>query len=303
MKVAFVGAWGYGNVGDNTYRILWQRFFPDLDAVYFNSDLPPDGLDREFGLVVFGGGGLLWHNEGNAHLEYMTYYVNEAKRFGIPYGFVSCDLQVRRVPGSDDADAFDYEPVVNAWLPNLRDAAFVWLRSVRSVDVLAKEGIVAEYCPDLCYLFRPDNVLTSRRYITIIPGFRVKAENPAVMADLELARGKWPDAVPILLNMGGPVADEVTAKFGGQLPEIKVYLSDEVTPEVALEKISSSHYVLSGRYHGMIFSRACGVPVRTYARSQYKIEVESALPLGGDPWRNVLALQEVLRDTGITSTN
>jgi len=296
MKIAFVGASGYGNVGDDTYPILWKRFFPQLDKQFFNSNHPADGLDRDTALVVFGGGGLMWHRKGDAHFEYMSYYVDQAQQLGIPFGMISCDFQFDRA--TDSEKGFIIDPVVEKWFPLLQRADFIQLRSKHSVEILAGLGISARYAPDLAYLFRPIDVLKSTDTITVVPAGRVCVSNSEVEIDIQSAQSKWPDARLLFINMGGPVGDEKTLEFSERYPRATIVLSDRAEPVKVLDIIGRSHLVLSGRYHGMVFARNCGTPCKTYPGAPYKIDVEPWLADAGDAWQNVLTLREQIRRAG-----
>ncbi len=290
MKIAFVGASGYGNVGDDTYPILWKRFLPRLDTRFFNSNHPTTGLDSDTALVVFGGGGLMWHREGDAHFEYMSYYVDQAEKLGIPFGMISCDFQFDRAEADDES--FIIDPVVEKWLPLLRRSSFIRLRSKHSVDILAGHDISASYAPDLAYLFRPVDILKSTDTITVVPAGRVSANTSEVEKDIRAAQAKWPDARLLFLNMGGPIGDDKTREFSEKYPAATTVLSDRADPVKALDIIGRSHRVLSGRYHGMVFARNCGTPCKTYAGAPYKIDVELAVIESGDAWQNVLTLRQ-----------
>lgn len=298
MRVAFVGASGYGNVGDDTYPILWRRYFPQVDSRVYNSDLPENGLEDDTDLVVFGGGGLLWYREGDAHFEYMTYYVEEARRLGIPYGFLSCDFQFIRNRSDDSSEEFVMDEVLEKWLPVLREAAFLVLRSRNSVELLAGHGVNSLYSPDLAYLYRPSNMIKAADTITVVPAGGVQAGNRQVEAEIESARTKWPSARLLFLNMGGPVGDEKTEEFHSKYPGSVCVLSDRSNPEKSLDIISRSHHVITGRYHGLVFARTCGVPCTSYPTGPYKIAFEPPEDGAGDPWLNVKTLARFLRALG-----
>ena len=58
MKILFVNAMGYGNIGDDTYPIIFKRYFEfDHDLYFMNSDVKP--IPKDLDLIVFGGGGLI----------------------------------------------------------------------------------------------------------------------------------------------------------------------------------------------------------------------------------------------------
>lgn len=295
MKVAFIGASGYGNVGDDTYPLLWRRYFPQLEAQFYNSDLPDGGLDEDTALVVFAGGGLMWHREGDAHLEYMSYYITEAQRIGIPFGFISCDFQFRRDPG--DLKKFMSDQTIEAWLPQLRLAKFIQLRSRESVSLLANHDVEASYAPDLAYLFRPSDALKNQDLITVIPAAQVILSNKSIVKEIQSTQEQHPNSPLLFINMGGPVTDAEVKEFGSKF-SADIILSDDMDPTRALDIIGRSQLVLTGRYHGMVFARNCGTPYRTYPNSQYKISAEPAAEDAGDPWQNILTLSSELRKLG-----
>jgi hypothetical protein len=70
MKIAFVGASGYGNVGDDTYPLVFAQQLPEHELVIYNSDLPT-ALPDDLALLVLGGGGILYNNpkDGPADAE------------------------------------------------------------------------------------------------------------------------------------------------------------------------------------------------------------------------------------------
>ena len=99
MKIAWVGASGYGNVGDDTYPLVFAQQWPEHEWVIYNSDLPA-ALPEDLTLLVLGGGGILYNNpkEGQAdaespHFRAMKFYMDAAIARGIPWGILSCGFQ------------------------------------------------------------------------------------------------------------------------------------------------------------------------------------------------------------------
>ncbi|WP_075089868.1 hypothetical protein [Verrucomicrobium spinosum] len=94
MKIAFVGASGYGNVGDDTYPLVFQEQFRGAELLFFNSDLPAE-MPSDLDLVVLGGGGIIYnsatHDESpSPHFRCMQFYMDHAIASGTPWGFLSC---------------------------------------------------------------------------------------------------------------------------------------------------------------------------------------------------------------------
>ena len=81
-------------------RIRWSSpsDYQIMNSCFFNSDLPcsfPDNV----AFVVVGGGGLIYQSQQlrlRGHLSCITWYLDEARKRDIPWGFLSCGLQLRK---------------------------------------------------------------------------------------------------------------------------------------------------------------------------------------------------------------
>ncbi|MCH7726601.1 MAG: hypothetical protein IH991_09005, partial [Planctomycetes bacterium] len=178
MKIAFVGASGYGNIGDDMYPLVLREHFPNHELLFFNSDLP-DPLPDDLGLLVLGGGGLIYDSPRlPAHFQYMRFYMNAARERGIPWGFIGCGLQLRRTDDGYDIGAL--EP----WIQYLSTADFLTVRSAKCVEIISKltGHNRAVYFPDLGYLFNPIDARSQVRQkrITLIPAGGLTTSNKAV---------------------------------------------------------------------------------------------------------------------------
>ena len=145
MKIAIIGASGYGNVGDDTYPILLKKYLSKFhELTFYNSDAAArkEALPR-FDYMIFGGGGIIYNSQGNpqaensgaklsAHFSYMKYYLDHAWQNNIPYCFCSADIQVRK---DKDTGEWNYSPL-EPWMPYLQKAEFISVRSSHSVRVL-----------------------------------------------------------------------------------------------------------------------------------------------------------------------
>ncbi|WP_395748066.1 polysaccharide pyruvyl transferase family protein [Prosthecobacter sp.] len=278
MKIAFVGASGYGNVGDDTYPLVFAQQLPEHEVVVYNSDLP-DRLPEDVGMVVIGGGGVL-HNVGaepedaeSPHLRCMKFYMDAAIERGIPWGFLSCgfQFQVHR----DGA----YAAALKPWVPYLKGASFITLRSRECVRIAGEISgrTDAEFYPDAAYLYRPALAADQNGSVTIVPAGLVNPRN--VLINHYLRQFAASDAPVCWLSMGARVDDgwmleEVATRF----PEARIV--ECVSPEVAFRQISASRFVITGRYHGMVFARSSRVPFITPVDVPYKLRHEDyAVPM------------------------
>lgn len=259
MKLAFIGASGYGNTGDDTYPLVLREQLAEHELIFHNSDLPAE-LPSDLDAVILGGGGLVY-NSGmtpvsaeSHHFQCMRYYMQWAKERGIPWGFLSCGVQLRH----------EHEPkvaeVLEPWIPWLREARFITLRSKACVDVVTKITGRSDVhlFPDLAYLFRPPSPkATGQRIITFVIGGFINPREPFCKHLIKQFRSV--EARIVWLSMGAEVDD------GRSIADIRrAYASDGLianpTPQEAWQQIASSHFVFSGRYHGMVFARVANVP-------------------------------------------
>ena len=114
---------------------------------------------------------------------------------------------------------------------------------------------------------------------------------------------KYPGSKLVIMNLGGkndPTAEkdfddyDMFIKAKELYPDAEVYFGNSISPELkelyykdkdtkesdidlakALDIISKSHYVITGRYHGLIFSKALNVECYS-AVFNYKINAENA---------------------------
>lgn len=272
MKVAFVGASGYGNVGDDTYPLVFAQQLPEHELLFYNSDLPAS-LPDDIGLLVLGGGGLLYNNpqdgpEGSEspHFSCMKFYLDAAIRRGIPWGITSCGFQFR----SGQLEVFD--TALRPWAPYLRQAAFITVRSPRCQRIANELGgrEDAAFFPDAAYLFDAGTAPPSGA-VTIVPAGAINARCPQIQ---HYMRQFAASGVPtVWMSMGAPVDDsqhleDVARRF----PEAEIVARPG--PLEACRRIAASRFVITGRYHGMVFSRAGRVPYITAMQAPYKLMQE-----------------------------
>lgn len=265
MRVLFVNAAGYGNIGDDTYPIIFKKYFSKQHDLFFmNSDIEP--IPENLDLIVFGGGGLIFDKPGEKHLEYMERYLKHAVKNKIKYGFISVGIQCRKYNGSNE---WDYDSYAFNWVKWFYQCAFASFRDKGSLEYFKEKLKRKDFIegPDLCYLFEK-KIEEQKDYVLVIPGAKVNKNNPEVIAQIENEKEV------IFMNMGGRGTDGTTLEFKEIYEDAKFYLSDDLFPSLAFKLISEARRVITGRYHGLVFSRVASRDFWINSPSQYKIEVE-----------------------------
>lgn len=266
MKILFVNAMGYGNIGDDTYPIIFKRYFEFNHDLYFmNSDVKP--IPKNLDLIVFGGGGLIFDKPGEAHLSYMERYMKYAVRNNIPYGFISVGIQCRKYKESNN---WNYESYAKNWVKWFKKCNFASFRDVGSLSYFIKTTGRKDFiqAPDLCYLFKKQEDRVPEDYCLVIPGAKIKTSNKEVLKILQ----EYKDIK--IMNMGGAGTDASSIEFKKMFPNSQLFLSKDLFPSLAFKLISESAKVITGRYHGLIFSRIANKEFWVNNPSQYKIQVE-----------------------------
>lgn len=294
MKLAFVGASGYGNIGDDTYPLVLRERLAEHELIFHNSDLPAS-LPEDLEAIVIGGGGLI-HNSSatplsaaSHHVQCMTFYLKWAKERGLPWGFLSCGVQLR--PEHEGVA----DEVLAPWKPWLREASFISMRSPDCVSVVEKLTGRSDvrFFPDLGYLFRPSTAgVSPEPMVTFVIGGAV---NPRDLFCKHLLR--LFDAAShriVWLSMGAGVDDD------GYIADARrAYPSHGVIPtptvEEAFRQIAASRFVVTGRYHGMVFARTSGVPFFVPEDSPWKIRRENFGAAMNEAQGHLRTLREALR--------
>ncbi|MDI1313484.1 polysaccharide pyruvyl transferase family protein [Prosthecobacter sp.] len=276
MKIAFVGASGYGNVGDDTYPLVFAQELPAHELVIYNSDLPA-ALPEDLDMLVMGGGGIVY-NHGKAgaeeiespHFRCMKFYMDAAIQRGIPWGFLSCGFQFQNNCEADDA------ATLQPWAYYLKQAHFITLRSPRCVliaqELSGREDVV--FAPDAAYLYQPEiaTPLEDVRSITLVPAGLVNARN--MLMNHYLRQFAASGVAVTWLGMGAAVDDHaLLSEAAERFPQAQIVAG--AGPQVAFETIARSRLVITGRYHGMIFARVSRVPFITPVDVPYKIRMEN----------------------------
>ncbi|WP_395743273.1 polysaccharide pyruvyl transferase family protein [Prosthecobacter sp.] len=276
MKIAFVGASGYGNVGDDTYPLVFAQQLPEHELIIYNSDLPK-ALPEDLDMLVMGGGGIVYNHgkkgedsRESPHFRCMRFYMDAAIQRRIPWGFLSCGFQFQFNGGENDVSN------LQAWAFYLKQAHFITLRSPRCVSIAqelsGREDVV--FAPDAAYLYRPETAGApdDMRGITLIPAGVVNARNALINHYLRQFASSGMSVT--WLGMGAPVDNRaLLTEAAERFPHAQII--DSPGPQAAFATIARSRFVITGRYHGMVFSRTNGVPFITLEDAPYKIRFEN----------------------------
>jgi hypothetical protein len=295
MKIAFVGASGYGNVGDNTYPFVFSKHLPEHELLFFNSDLPKE-MPADLDLLVFGGGGILYNNPSgedlsalSPHFCQMRYYLKWAVETGVPFGFSSCGFQFRA--GTEEL----FREVLKPWIPYFDQARFITLRSPNCVRIMQELAPDSEpwFYPDAGYLMAQlvevdscwENMLTVAVAGKMFPG------DPLCKRFMQFLGSMKYETV--WMSMGAPVDDAPNLSFARRrFPGTRVI--EAPTPEEAYRQIARSRLVLSGRYHGMVFARAAGVPFYFPEDVPYKLRHEDFQAEPAEAMGHITVLREAI---------
>ena len=274
MKIAFVGASGYGNAGDDTYPIVFATHLQGHELLFHNSDLPAN-LPDDIAVLVIGGGGLL-HNVGaepepaeSPHFACMRHYMDWAIAKGISWGFLSCGFQFE--VNRDDR----YAEALKPWVPYLQAAHFITLRSpacVRIAHEISGRSDVLVF-PDAAYLFQPVNPTSveKQNVLTLVLAGLI---NPKNVHTLHCIKHFQSIGMHIVwMGMGADVDDamlleEAARKFPN------AHVISNPGPQEAFRQIACSRFVMTGRYHGMVYARRLGIPYFVPLDAPYKIQHE-----------------------------
>lgn len=274
-RVALIGAWGYGNVGDDAYPIVWRHYLPDVEFILYNSDKP--AAPPEADLYLFGGGGIIFDN-GSAHFEYMSRYSDWAAEKGIPVGFSSVGVQARI--NLDDRTDWYVEEALARWPAVLGKAEFVTVRDPMTQAALVARGVSSDCFPDICHII-PGLESAADHFLTVIPGPGVSTTFPDFLAALDEKIREHPETPLIVMTTGAAEHDFLVDDLGRRYPVMATFKAEHTTVELALTVIKHSRFVFTGRYHGMVFSRAASRPFwRSGVMYPYKMLAEDlSVPL------------------------
>ncbi|MFH1318594.1 MAG: polysaccharide pyruvyl transferase family protein [Candidatus Omnitrophota bacterium] len=258
VKIVFIGASGYRNIGDNAYKELFTDNLPQAYQCYFESPYPDLDILKNADLMVIGGGGLIYDNESE-HFNYMKMYIDEAIRLNIPYGFSSAGIQWRTDNPLEE---------LKRWTEYLKGAKFICLRSPKGKEIISEltGRNDVKYYPDLCYLLKPsDYYINSEFDILFIP------HEVATREDNDFTRAfkkAIADGKKVMIAQFSRDEEKAVDYFREiATPHNNLVCRKDLTPREALGLVSQAKEVHTFRYHGLVFANSLNVPVKTYFRT------------------------------------
>lgn len=253
-KVLCIGNYDYGNIGDEVYKLVIDKYLDSSFKRVFISDtfrvnkdkkyieMNSKEEDYDFDILIIGGGGII--KDYNPIKNSIGYYIERAISMKKPYFFVSCGLQTSISDPSIDQ-------VKNILGDNmeryLHSASYIWVRSIKDL-MLLNQAVSDIYhkidaLPDLGYLYpKMVGVETvskkNKKYITLLQTGSASVENEYVR---DLLRCK-PEKELIVINMGGSENPEksqdykefnlFSQKVKEYFPKAKVFMGDSISPEL-----------------------------------------------------------------------
>lgn len=248
MKILVAGANGLKNLGDDSYKVVIDRYFNYQEhELLFDSPYPDSNSIKWADFVIIGGGGLIYDDE--AHFKYMTTYIQDK-----PFGFLSCGVQLHK--------EIPCEKQLLQWQPFLNKAEFITLRSKSCQQIIQKLCPEKQvfYFPDLAYLTPPTDyqiITTKEPYGVIIPThYSLKDE---VFAQIENFMEQQPVKNVFVLQFSNDDKNAYQyfiAKYGFYN---NLKGRNSLTPSEAVEILRSASWVITSRFHGYVLSRAGGL--------------------------------------------
>ncbi len=297
MNIAFVGAWGYGNLGDNTYPHVYSRHLLGHQLHFHNSDLPAC-MTGDLDLLVIGGGGVVYNTsddpsrEIGPHFKKMKWYLDHAMAKGIPFGFLSCGFQFRADFNQRKLESLEL------WKPYLKSALFASFRSPACLDLFKQLSARQDghFYPDLGYLNLPHprhevSLKLPSRYVVIVPALCFIPESPQLKR--QLAHFESAGLTPVWLQMGADCDDGRHFEWLEKHQPNALMIRGS-TCEDAAAVIRDAQHVITGRYHGMIYARAHAVPFTVPTSVPHKVESEDWTASPTQAWGHLELLRTAL---------
>ncbi len=280
-RTLIVGAYGYGNVGDEAILSgLLTRFA--LDSVTVVSRNPAEtrrmhgvvaidagaavGALRTHGSVIIGGGGLFGADMGRIG--------RLLPLFGIGAATLGRSVSVEGV----DIDE-ELKPAARWLVPALlRRARSVTVRDAGSRMMASRMGVAADVVPDLSALMSPASAGTGRAWLASsgvdferpVIGLALTAVRPELVASVLAACAEAMDALSdadfcfIPMSRHPTVAGHDDLRLGRMLgamrPRLRI-VEERAHPATVLAGFGQLGSVIAMRYHGMLFAERMGVPL------------------------------------------
>jgi polysaccharide pyruvyl transferase WcaK-like protein len=279
--ILVVGAYGYGNVGDEAIlagllsrlgerRLTvvsrdpeWTRRMHRAEAIGIREAAPALRRHRS---VIIGGGGLFGRDIG-AIGRLLPAFGLAASALGRPVYVEGIDLDARLVPSA------------RLLVPRLmRRATHVSVRDRQSASMLRDWGIEADIAPDLSTsmlaapvrdgraLIRSAGVETRRPVVGLALTGIVPRLTDQVVNTVTGAMDAMPDVqfvfIPMSRHLGVAAHDDLVLAHRLRAMRPRLIIVEEVAhPSVVLAAFSQLTAIVAMRYHSMLFAERAGVPL------------------------------------------
>lgn len=254
-KIAVIGWYNHGNVGDEAFKAAFQALFPQFDFTFMAH--VPDDINANFDAVWVGAGSFLDEHTGG--LAEIT----------LPMAFLG--IGMGHVPG-------------DVLLSVMAKAKALVVRDSLTQKILTSVGLSPELAPDLAFanpiLANPQASQGKKAVVLLNDFFTPKMDGTAWQRSAwdwfhhefsrsleELIRGGWEiDLVPMC--QGGIDDRRPAGMIQGYLVEqLQAHThwvhaaGPNVSPEqVVHNAVAASDLVITQRYHGMIYATQLGKP-------------------------------------------
>lgn len=296
MKVVFCGAYGYGNVGDESYKELFSKHLPGIECL-MESPYPDLSAIQWADAVVIGGGGLIYINN-SSHFDYFKSYMDLALKDKKPLFFLSCGIQVPATVAAWDDD-IRITHYLSPWKPYLDRAEAITVRSKHCLKILRglTKNTNLHYVPDLAYSIDPApyRLVPSESYSLFIPRMsKLNSSDKGIEKVISLIKEEEQPYLAAFSPEDEPVIDRLVSLLGDQRT---FYDRRKITPTEAASLVKGAKKVYSQRYHGLVLSKAMGKndnEVTSFYASGYKIKSEVFPKNRMDSLRSIDILKESL---------
>jgi len=262
-SILFVGASGYGNLGDDGYKTVFNDYLKDEFDLYFNSPYPDLEMVKHCDHLVLGGGGIIYVNK-TAHFQYMRMYIDEAIKQGKTYSFISCGVQPTQMFKDDLIRTINFTvKEIAPWKKYLEGAEVVTIRGSLDKRILKKLAPKANvvHVPDACYLLKPVEYHLTKPNggVVILTNVSTKFNHTNFSKyNNEFIKKYGENRYCIAFAR----TDEVpTEKYVPTItPQGNLGQRVNLTPSEGLRILMDAESVITSRYHGKIFARVAGMP-------------------------------------------
>ena len=299
MKLLIIGASGYGNVGDDGYRLVFGRALGGEHTLLFDSPHPDLRAVDWADAVIVGGGGVIYCNQ-TAHFEFMSSYLKRAIEQRKPIAFVSCGVQLRPAEHGPDYVAGGSRALV-PWIPYLRQASLITVRSptcLAIIRALVPDHPNAHWAPDACY------AMARAEYSLVLPDSTIFIPTPSTVKKPEFQTlwAEHKDQPRVYVAAFARDDQEIVRQLSLEIQPHENYAGRwNLSPLDAMAVVQNAAKVITSRYHGFVFSRAAGLAesriVSLDRRYKAQVEVPPAVP-SVEGARHVELLAKMLAEQG-----